>query len=118
MTMARDKKLGFQDVRREVIARIQSQVWPPNTLLPPEVDLAREFGCARATVNRALRELADEGLIDRKRKRGTIVNPSPARMAKFEIEVVRKTIESGNAEYRYSMVQRQLIDTPESAPAD
>lgn len=113
MTISGTKRLGFQDVRREVVARIQAQVWPSNTLLPSEVELAREFGCARATVNRALRELADEGLIDRKRKRGTMVNPTPARMAKFEIEVVRKTIEGMNADYRYSLVQRQLIDTPE-----
>lgn len=111
--MSDAKRLGFQDVRNEVISRIQGQIWPPNTLLPTEIELAREFGCARATVNRALRELADEGLIDRKRKRGTVVNPSPARLAKFEIEVVRKTIEDVNAEYSYSKLQQNLIDTPD-----
>lgn len=107
------RRLGFQDVRDEVVARIQSQVWPPDTLLPPEIDLAREFGCARATVNRALRELAEEGLIDRKRRRGTLVNPMPARTARFEIEVVRKTIERMGAAYHYARVRQRVIDTPE-----
>ncbi len=54
------KTTGFQDIRDEVIERIQTRVWPQGSLLPTEVELAAEFGVARATVNRALRELADQ----------------------------------------------------------
>ena len=61
--------------------------------MPGEVDLAEEFGCARATVNRAMRELADEGFIDRKRKAGTRIKSSPTRHAKFAIPLIRDEIE-------------------------
>ncbi|MEP4199291.1 MAG: GntR family transcriptional regulator [Aliishimia sp.] len=111
--MADEKRLGFQDIQDEVLSRIQSRIWPAGTLLPTEIELAKQFGCARATVNRALRELAEQGLIDRKRKRGTIVNAAPVRQAKFEIEVVRQTIEDMNAQYRYSLVGQDLIGAPE-----
>jgi GntR family histidine utilization transcriptional repressor len=41
--------------------RIADGDWKPGELIPGEVDLADEFGCARATVNRALQDLADAG---------------------------------------------------------
>ena len=61
----------WQDVQREVLGRIQNRVWKPGDIIPNEVDLAKEFGCARATVNRALQAVADSGLLDRRRKAGT-----------------------------------------------
>jgi GntR family histidine utilization transcriptional repressor len=105
-------KTSFQDVRDEVIRRIQDHVWPQGTLLPTEFELAEEFGCARATVNRALRELADRGIVDRKRKSGTRVAIAPVRQAVFEIAVVRQTIEETNAAYRYALVNRRIGEAP------
>lgn len=106
------KKSSFQDIRDTVLARIQSRHWPPGSLLPTEVELAEEFGCARATVNRALRELADQGVVDRKRKSGTRVNAAPVKQAVFEIAVVRQSVEDMNAAYRYSLVKREVIIAP------
>jgi GntR family histidine utilization transcriptional repressor len=45
---------SWQGVRAEVMRRIADGDWKPGELIPGEVDLADEFGCARATVNRAL----------------------------------------------------------------
>jgi len=106
------KKVSFQDIKTEVIARIQNRVWTQGSLLPTEHQLAEEFGCARATVNRALRELAEQGLVDRKRKSGTRVKKTPAKQARFEITVVRQTIEDRNAQYRYALVHRSVIEAP------
>lgn len=107
------RKAGFQDIKSEVLHRIRSGMWPQGSLLPKEEELAREFACARATVNRALRELADQGVIDRKRKSGTRVVTNPVRQAKLEISVVRHTVEDQNAVYRYALVQREMIGTPD-----
>jgi GntR family histidine utilization transcriptional repressor len=107
------RKTSFQDVRDAVIRRIQDQEWPQGSLLPTELELAEEFGCARATVNRALRELAERGIIDRKRKSGTRVCVAPVKQAKFEIAVTRHTVEETNAQYRYSLVDRKQLEAPE-----
>ena len=104
--MTLHKKVSFHDIKEEVKARIENRVWPQGSLLPTEMELAEEFGCARATVNRALRELAEQGLVDRKRKSGTRVKSTPSKQAKFEISVVRRTIEDMNATYRYALVHR------------
>ncbi|MCL6284852.1 GntR family transcriptional regulator [Ruegeria sp. 2012CJ41-6] len=110
--MADRKTISYQDIRDEVVARIQNRRWPQGTVLPTELELAAEFGCARATVNRALRELAERGIVDRKRKSGTRVALSPTKQAKLEIAVVRQTVEEMNAAYRYSLVSRDLMACP------
>jgi len=80
---------NWQGVREEVLRRIHARVWAPGDLLPTETELAAEFGCARTTVNRALRTLAESGLLDRKRKAGTRVVRHPVRKATLSIPVIR-----------------------------
>lgn len=110
--MNNQKQVGFQDIQNEVLNRIQTRIWPQGSLLPTELELAAEFGCARATVNRALRELAEQGIVTRKRKGGTRVVTTPVKQAKLPIAVVRQTIEDMNARYRYALVNRALMDCP------
>ncbi|GAA3654151.1 UTRA domain-containing protein [Nonomuraea antimicrobica] len=54
-------------------ARIRSGQWGPGTRIPTEAGLCEEFGVSRITVQRALRDLADAGLIVRFRRRGSFV---------------------------------------------
>lgn len=110
--MADRQRTSFQDVRDEVLQRIKDRVWSQGGLLPTEQELAEEFGCARATVNRALRELADRGILDRKRKSGTRVAVTPVKQATLEIAVMRQLVEEMNAVYRYALVKREEIPAP------
>ncbi|MCY0152430.1 GntR family transcriptional regulator [Hoeflea alexandrii] len=55
-------------MQAEVLRRINAREWKPGDFIPNESELSVEFGCARATVNRALRGLAESGLLDRRRK--------------------------------------------------
>ena len=47
--------------------------WSPGDRLPSEADLVAEFGLSRMTVNRALRELEQEGLVERVQGVGSFV---------------------------------------------
>ncbi len=105
-------KTAFRDVKRDIRGRILRGEWAPGDLIPNEVSLAGSFGCARATVNRAMRELAEEGLIERKRKAGTRVRLAPERQARFKIPIVRSEIEHQGATYRYALVRHEAIATP------
>ncbi|PID35483.1 MAG: GntR family transcriptional regulator [Rhodobacterales bacterium] len=106
-------KTGYQQVKEDIRRRIVEGFWGPGDLLPNEVNLAGEFGCARATVNRAMQELAEEGLVERKRKAGTRVRMSPERQARFAIPIVRKEIEARGAVYRYVLLDRAVSDAPD-----
>jgi GntR family transcriptional regulator, histidine utilization repressor len=45
--------------------------WNPGELMPSEAELTAQFGVSRMTVNRALRELQSEGLVERVQGVGT-----------------------------------------------
>ncbi|NOR63188.1 MAG: UTRA domain-containing protein [Rhodobacteraceae bacterium] len=106
------EKTTFRDVKQTVLTRIRDKTWAPDTFIPNEVALAAEFGCSRSTVNRAMRELAEEGILDRKRKAGTRVNATPVRNAKFVIPLVRDEVEATGAAYRYALVSREVLPAP------
>jgi GntR family transcriptional regulator, histidine utilization repressor len=111
--MPANDKTSFRDVKEIVLGRIRDKTWTADTIIPREVELAAEFGCARATVNRAMRELAEEGILDRKRKAGTRVNSAPVRNAKLAIPLVRAEVEATGAIYRYFLVSREILNAPE-----
>lgn len=103
---------NWQSVQAEVLRRIHAREWAPGALIPNEADLALEFGCARTTVNRALRAIADTGLLDRKRKAGTRVADRPAAKATLTIPVIRNEIEERGQTYGYSLISRAQIVPP------
>jgi GntR family transcriptional regulator, histidine utilization repressor len=106
------EKRGYRDIKSEVFRRIRSNEWGPGTLLPGEVELAASFGCARATVNRAMQELSEDGIIERRRKGGSRVKLAPVRQVTFEIPLVRKEIESRGAAYQYILLSRKVLPAP------
>ncbi|MFN0116409.1 MAG: UTRA domain-containing protein [Paracoccaceae bacterium] len=111
--LGEDGRGSFRAVKAAILARIGTGEWGPGALLPGEVDLAAAFGCARATVNRALGELAGEGILDRRRKAGTRVRLSPRREARFRIPVVRDEVAALGEAYRYTLVFRAVARAPD-----
>ena len=111
------EKLGFREIKQQVFKRIRDGEWRPGSLLPGEVELAAEFGCARATVNRAMQELSDDGIIERRRKGGSRVRLAPARQVTFEIPLVRVEIETSGAVYEYVLVADAVVAAPKSLQA-
>ena len=92
--------------------RIHAREWKPGQLIPNESDLAREFGCARTTVNRALRSLAETGLLDRRRKAGTRVAEQPVAQAVLSIPLLRHEVEQRGARYDYQRIERAVATPP------
>lgn len=103
---------SWQGVEAEVLNRLRSSYWKPGDLLPTEAERATEFGCARSTVNRALQAVADDGLLERKRKGGTRVVVHPARKANFSVPVIRQEIESRSYIYSYRLISQRREHPP------
>lgn len=69
-----DVKLpAYQQVKAFVKAQINRGVWRPGDAVPSESALQQQFGVSRMTVNRAVKELAVEGLVTRVQGSGTVV---------------------------------------------
>jgi GntR family histidine utilization transcriptional repressor len=103
---------GWQDIQAEALRRIRVRQWQPGERIPDEAVLAQEFGCARATVNRALRELAGSGMLERRRKGGTRVALFPVRKAVFAIPVIRQDVEERGLAYSYRLLSDSTVAPP------
>jgi GntR family transcriptional regulator len=60
-------------VRDEILKAIHAGVFPDDRL-PPEAELAVRMGVSRTTLRAALQSLADDGIVSRRRRHGTVVN--------------------------------------------
>lgn len=104
--------LGWEEIRAEVLRRIRARDWPPGGLIPGEEALAEEFGVARATVNRAMRDLAEAGVIERKKRAGTRVAELPVRRARLDIPVIRLDVLARGQTYAFDLLADRLVAAP------
>lgn len=104
--------MTWQAVQDVVLERIQNGTWPEGSLIPTECVLATELGCARATVNRAMQALADNGVVERRRKVGTRVTTHPR--VQLVRSLLRRELEATGRTYGYKLVS--AYET--TAPAD
>lgn len=63
----------YQKVKRYILDRVESGELGPGVRVPSEHQLVEILGVSRMTVNRALRELAEEGVLERSQGVGTFV---------------------------------------------
>nr|WP_242517865.1 GntR family transcriptional regulator [Halobacillus sp. GSS1] len=57
------------------IDRIHNGQWEADKLIPTEQELMKEFDVSRTTIRQAISILVQEGLVEKKQGRGTIVKP-------------------------------------------
>ena len=93
-------------IRDEVEARILSGEWPPGHRIPFEHEFTAQFACSRMTVSKALTELADAGLIERRRKAGSFVSRPHGQTAVIEIHDDASEVANLGPAYRYTLLAR------------
>lgn len=99
-------------IREAIRARIVAGEWQLGALIPGEAEFAAEFGCSRTTVNRALQALAEEGIVERRRKGGTRVRPLPVPQALVRIPLIREQVESRGQAYAHRVLTQDLCVPP------
>lgn len=106
------KRQTWKSVRDAIHAKILNATYSPGDKLPKDEDIAKELGCARTTVQRAMRDLSDSGLILRRRKGGTHIRFDPVTKATLHIPVIRTQVEERGDDYGYQLVNRNEAQTP------
>lgn len=95
-------------IREEIAAAIRSGEWRPGDRVPTEQELAQRYGCARATVSKALGELAAAGLVERRRKAGTFVAPPPVHSAVMTVPDLAELIAARGERYDWVLTSRRI----------
>lgn len=104
----------YQQIKAKLKALIASGKLMQGALLPSETELAGQYQCSRLTVHRALREMAEEGFVERRRRAGTRVAAHGnigmlIRMSRITDEISRR----GFA-YRYEHLETRSVVPPSS----
>lgn len=75
----------YQQIKAFILSRVASGEWAAEDRVPSENELVKLTGVSRVTINRALRELADAGLLVRVQGVGTFVAPSKPQSSLLEL---------------------------------
>ncbi|OLL28871.1 histidine utilization repressor [Burkholderia sp. SRS-W-2-2016] len=97
----------YEQVKQHIRQIIDSGERRAGDRLPSELDLVATLGVSRMTVNRALRELADAGLVTRVSGVGTFVAPNKPQSTLLMIAHIGDEIRSRGHSYRCDMVLLQ-----------
>ncbi|WP_322045493.1 histidine utilization repressor [Paraburkholderia sp. J67] len=82
----------YEQIKRYVLERVENGTWKPGDAIPSETVLVKEFGVARMTVSRALRELTTERVLTRVQGSGTFVAPRDYESTVLEIRNIADEI--------------------------
>lgn len=111
------ERLSWTEVRDRIRHQILDGTYGPGDKLPRDEDIAEALGCARSTVQRAMQDLSDSGIVARRRKGGTQVRPDPVTRATLDIPITRLEIEARGATYGYQLIRRATETTPPGVTA-
>ncbi|MDE1181809.1 histidine utilization repressor [Paraburkholderia sp.] len=94
----------FQQIKLAVRDKVRNGEWQVGDRIPSELELATQFGVARMTVNRALRELTTEGQLERVAGVGTFVAQGKPQSNLLMIAHVRDEIVSRGHAYACKVI--------------
>ena len=63
----------YQVIANDLLNKIQTGTYAQNTIIPPETELADKYQVSRPTMRQAISLLVNQGYLERRRKRGTLV---------------------------------------------
>ncbi|MGJ7558183.1 histidine utilization repressor [Variovorax sp. RB2P76] len=106
----------YAQVKDHISRKIQDGTWPPGHRLPSEHELVAQFGMARMTVNRALRELVEQGRITRVAGVGSFVAENKPQSTLLQIANIASEIRQRGHDYRCDMIEvERLAASPDVA---
>jgi GntR family histidine utilization transcriptional repressor len=102
----------YQQVKDFIASKIQDGTWRAGDRLPSESELVAQFGIARMTVNRALRELVEQGRITRTAGVGSFVADEKPQGNLLQIAKLSDDIRRRGHDYRCQIVTVERIAAP------
>jgi GntR family histidine utilization transcriptional repressor len=116
--MVEKRRHSWMEIRDSIRSMILNSTYGPGDKLPRDEEFALQFGCARSTVHRAMRDLAQSGVVERKRRGGTTVRRDPVTRATLDIPITRLEVERRGSQYRHRLLRKSVQPTPPAIMAN
>jgi len=101
-------KPRYQQLKDLIIERISSGELKPSDRVPSENELVEAMSVSRMTANRALRELNDEGYVDRVAGRGTFVSDFRSQSHLLEVHNIADEIRLRGHSHSSRVIRQSL----------
>ncbi len=102
----------YQQIKDLILRKIGSGEWRTGDRIPTEHALVAELDASRMTINRALRELTQEGVLARRQGSGTFVAPSKLESGLLEIRNIAAEISGRGGEHSAELLSLREIAIP------
>lgn len=102
----------YQQIKTLIARRIASNEWTAGQKLPSENELVAALGVSRMTINRALRELTQQGLIRRVHGLGSFVAETPRHASLIELQDIALEIEQGGRRHSARVLALETVAAP------
>jgi GntR family transcriptional regulator, histidine utilization repressor len=100
---------AYEKLKDHVREQVTRGVWQPGARVPSENELVAQFGISRMTANRALRELAADGLIRRVPGVGSFVKENRRSTSLMAIRNIAEEIEARGHKHSVNVIAREKI---------
>lgn len=102
----------YRSIKQFILKQLASGALKSGARVPSEYDLVQKFDVSRMTANRALRELADEGLLVRIAGVGSFVAEQRVHSHPLEIRNIAHEIHTRGHEHRTRVVLLESVSAP------
>ncbi|MDE4454962.1 UTRA domain-containing protein [Psychrobacter sp. DAB_AL62B] len=99
----------YQRIKNAILDNIHRGKWQAGEAISTEMALAEEFGVSRMTVNRALKELSEERVLERRQGSGTFVAQQQFNHTFVEVRNIAQDLKSANRDYQAQVVSKRCI---------
>lgn len=98
----------YQQIKDRILHRIADGQWPAGSKIPSENQLVRELDVSRMTVHRALRELSQEGHLQRIAGVGSFVAEPPRHASLIELRNIADEIADQGGRHSARLVLQRM----------
>jgi len=99
----------YRQIKQIIEQRINSGEWSAGQRLPSENDLVAALDVSRMTINRALRELTQAGLVRRVHGLGSFVAEKPRHASLIELQDIALEIENGGGRHVSNVLSLESV---------
>jgi len=104
--------LHYQRIKSYILGGINEGQWVAGARLPSENQLAQRFSFSRMTVNRAIKELESDGVVERIQGKGTFVAPPKPLTSVLKIQGIDKEIIARGSVYCCEVLALKSMPAP------
>ncbi|WP_104203500.1 histidine utilization repressor [Billgrantia saliphila] len=99
----------YLQIQQHLLEKIQGGDWPAHHQIPPEEQLARDFGVSRMTANKAIRDLVQQGYLSRQPGLGTFVTDRKAESSLVEVHNIAEEVRGRGHAYSCDVLVAEAI---------